>query len=99
MYLVRDIMHCKPGQVRPMLEKFKSMNAVMKNMGIRPFRLMTDVTGERFWTIVAEIEVEKLDGFMELMGKVMGNDEARKIMSGYHELAEMGRREIYTLEA
>jgi hypothetical protein len=25
MYLIRDIMYCKPGKVRPMVEKFTAM--------------------------------------------------------------------------
>lgn len=98
MYLVRDIMYCKPGKVRPMLEKFRAMAGIMKKEGMNPFRLMTDVSSDRFWTLAAETEVERLDMFFDLSGKVMGNDEAKKVMSGYHDLVEGGRREIYFIE-
>lgn len=98
MYLVRDIMHCKPGKVREMLGKFKSMSALMSKMGTKPPKLYTDVSGEKFWTIVAEFEAESMDGFMKDMEKEMSNPEAQKIMTGYHELVLAGRREIYKVE-
>ncbi|HLB01254.1 MAG TPA: hypothetical protein VJO14_07700 [Bacteroidota bacterium] len=74
------------------------MSDLMSKMGMKPFRLFTDVSGHRFWTIVAETEVEKLDTFIDQLNKVMLNDEARKIMTGYHDLVEEGRREIYQIE-
>lgn len=98
MFVVREIMHCKPGKVGEMVKKFKGLSAVMKQMGFKPFRLMTDVSGERFWTVVAEMEVDSLDAFGQMEEKVMGNEEARKLMSGYHDLVADGRREIYKAE-
>ena len=35
MLLIREVFFCKPGQVRPMVEKFKAMNAVMEQDGVR----------------------------------------------------------------
>ena len=31
MFLVREIMYCKPGKVRPMVEKFLAMKKVVKS--------------------------------------------------------------------
>lgn len=98
MYVVREIMQCKPGKVREMVNKFKSLSGVMKAMGFTPFRLLTDVSGEPFWTVVAETEVEKIDDFVAMEGKVMANEDARRAMAGYHDLVERGRREIYRRE-
>jgi hypothetical protein len=98
MYAVRDIMYCKPGKVREMVNRFKSMSALMEKMGYKPFRVYTDVSGERFWTIVATTEVDSLDEFFATMEKGMANEEARRIMTGYHELVDGGRREIYRVE-
>jgi len=98
MYLVRDIMHCKPGKVREMLEKFKGISALMAKSGSKSPKLYTDVSGERFWTIVAEFEVASMDGFMTEMEKEMSNPEAQKIMKGYHDLVQEGRREIFKVE-
>ena len=33
MVLIREIFFCKPGQVRPMVEKFKAMNALTEKLG------------------------------------------------------------------
>ena len=44
MYVIREVLNCKPGKVRQMLEKFRSISAVMKETGREPMRLLTDVT-------------------------------------------------------
>ena len=61
MLRVRELMYCKPGKVRPMVEKFKAMAALMEKAGQGKMRVMTDFVGERYWTIVSEFEVESLD--------------------------------------
>ena len=98
MYIVRDIMHCKPGKVRDMVKKFKSLNDLGPKLGLKPFRILTDVSGEPFWTVVAITEVESLDEFFGMMDKAMANEEAGKIMAGYHDLVVSGKREIYKTE-
>jgi hypothetical protein len=98
MFLVRDIMYCKPGQVRPMVEKFLTISRLGKKMGLGPMRVMTDVSAERFWTVVAEIEVESVERFMEASRKAMEIKEFQDAMKGYHDLVEHGRREIYAIE-
>ena len=100
MYLIREVLNCKPGKVRPMLEKFRGISTALVDMGQEPLRVLTDVTGEPFWTIVAEAEVEKVDDFFAIEQKVMANanDTLRKTMADYHDLVERGRREIYRLE-
>ena len=98
MYIVREVLNCKPGKVRPMVEKLKSISTVLKELGQEPLRLLTDVTGEPFWTVVAEAKVEKVDDFFVFEEKLMANDMLRKTMADYHDLVESGRREIYRLE-
>ena len=95
MYIVREIVQCKPGKVREMVNKFKGVSDIAENMGYKPFRFYTDVSGAEFWTLVAEAEVETIDDFFTMMDKVLSQDEARQTMSGYHELIQNGRREIY----
>jgi hypothetical protein len=95
MYVIREVVSCKPGKVGQMVEKFKAISAVMRDMGAQPFRLLTDVTGEPFWTLVAEAEVEAIDDFFAMEQKLMAHEGLRKAMSGYHDLVESGRREIY----
>ena len=98
MYIVRDIMYCKPGQVRPMVDKFKALSKVMKKMGFTQLRVMTDVSAERYWTVVSEQEVESLEEYAEMSRKTMSNKDLEKIMKGYHDLIQSGRREIYKVE-
>lgn len=102
MLLIRDIMYCKPGKVRPMVEKFLAMSKLGEKMGMPPMRVMTDFCAERYWTIVAEFEVKSMLEFEEMMqGKGMtpeATKEMETLMQGYHDLVEYGKREIYKLE-
>ena len=66
MYVIREVLNCKPGKVRQMVEKFRSISTVLKEMGQEPLRVLTDVTGEPYWTIVAEARVEKIDDFFAM---------------------------------
>jgi hypothetical protein len=98
MYVIREVLHCKPGKVRQMAEKFRQISAVLKEMGQEPMRLLTDVTGEPFWTIVAEARVETIDDFFAIEQKLMANEALGKAMADYHDLVDSGRREIFRIE-
>ena len=102
MLLVREVMYCKPGKVRPMVEKFVAMNKLGPKMGMPKMRIMTDFCAERYWTIVAEMEVGSVDEFEKMM-QGGGQDaaaakEMESLMKGYHDLVEYGKREIYKIE-
>jgi hypothetical protein len=98
MYVIREVLQCRPGKVREMVEKFRVISTVMKEMGREPLRLLTDVTGESFWTIVAEAKVEKIDDFLAMEQTLMANETLRKTMANYHELVQSGRREVFRIE-
>jgi hypothetical protein len=98
MYIIREVMNCKPGKVRQMVDGFRTISSVLKEMGQAPLRLMTDVAGEPFWTVVAEASVEAIEDFFAIEQKLMANEAVRQAMAGYHELVESGRREIYRVE-
>lgn len=98
MFLVRDIMYCKPGKARPMVEKFLLLGKLGAKMGMPPMRVMTDVSAERYWTVVSEMEVPSLEEYAEMTRKSMDNKEFQEAMKGYHDLVDNGRREIYKLE-
>jgi len=99
MYIIREIVQCKPGKVRDLLDRFRTISTVLQEMDQEPLRLLTDVTGERFWTLVAEATVEKIDDFFAVEHRLMTNEVLRKTMADYHELVDHGRREIYRLES
>jgi len=102
MLLVREIMYCKPGKVRPMVEKFIAMDKLGRKAGMPSMRVMTDFCGERYWTIVAEMEVSSVDEFERMMQGTGQNaedlKEMERLMEGYHDLIDYGRREIYKIE-
>jgi hypothetical protein len=99
MYVIREILHCKTGKVRQMADKFRAISHALQEMGHEPMRLLSDVTGEPFWTIVAEARVEKIDDFFAVEQKLTANESVRKVMGDYHDLVESGRREIYRVES
>jgi hypothetical protein len=99
MYMIREILNCKPGKVRQMVEKFRSISTALKELGQEPLRVLTDVTGEPYWTIVAEARVEKIDDFFAMEQKLATNETLGKTMADYHDLVDRGRREIYRLES
>jgi hypothetical protein len=102
MLVIRDIMYCKPGKVRPMVEKFVAMSKLGEKSGMPRIRVMTDMCAERYWTVVAEMEVDDMQTFERMMTSIQTSDEDAKqfeeIMKGYHDLVESGRREIYKVE-
>jgi hypothetical protein len=102
MLLVREIMYCKPGKVRPMVEKFLAMSKLGEKMGMPKMRVLTDFSAERYWTIVSEMEVPSLKALEDMMSgqgqSEAGMKEFEKLMQGYHDLVEYGRREIYKIE-
>ena len=102
MFLIREIMYCKPGKVRPMVEKFLAMSKLGEKVGMPRMRVMTDFCAERYWTIVSEMEVPSLQEFEQMMSSPQGSAEDMKqmeeLMKGYHDLVDYGRREIYKIE-
>ena len=102
MLLIREIMYCKPGKVRPLVEKFLAMAKLGPKVGMPKVRVMTDVCAERYWTLVSEMEVASMAEFERMMqGGGQSSDDMKEfenIMKGYHDLVEYGRREIYKIE-
>jgi hypothetical protein len=102
MLMIRELMYCKPGKVRPMVEKFLAMSRISEAAGQGKMRVMTDFCAERYWTIVCEFEVESMQAFEAMMRGEGQSAEAMKemerLMEGYHDLVEFGRREVYRIE-
>ena len=99
MFLIRDLMYCKPGKARPMVDKFLALAKLSDKLGVSAMRVMTDVSAERYWTVVAELEVPSLEAYTEMSRKSMELPEFQDTMKGYHDLLDHGRREIYKLES
>ena len=102
MLRIREIMYCKPGKVRPMVDKFLAMSKLSEKMGMGKMRVLTDFSAERFWTVVAEMEVPNMKALEDMFeGKGQSQEDMKQfesLMSGYHDLVDHGRREIYKIE-
>lgn len=103
MLLIREVFYCKPGKVRPLVEKFLAMNKLSKKAGMPTMRIMTDFAAERYWMLVAEMEVKSMDEFEKMMssGGGLSEKDAKEmeaLMKGYHDLVDHGKREIYKIE-
>jgi hypothetical protein len=98
MLMIRDIMYCKPGKVRPMVEKFLAMAKLIEKRGMGKIRILTDVSAEQYWTVVSEMEVPSLEAFISMTQGSGDTKEFEEIMKGYHDLVDHGRREIYKVE-
>ncbi|MGV3708895.1 MAG: hypothetical protein ACO1Q7_08635 [Gemmatimonas sp.] len=100
MYLIRDIMYCKPGKVKPMIDKYKKVAALGEKAGMGKMRILTDVVGEQFWTIISEFEVEDLDTWMKMDTGMDAETmkQMEEIMKAYHDHVAKGRREIFRIE-
>ena len=99
MYLIREIMHCKPGKAGELVKRFKAMEPFMREVGFKePSRVLTDMSAERYWTVVSEHAVETLEQYLDLSRQTMTDPRVQKIMQGYHEFVESGKREIFKIE-
>lgn len=102
MYVIREIMYCKPGKVRLLVEKFKAMAKLRDRVGMPKMRIMTDFCAEQYWTVVSDMEVPSLQAFEQMMSTPQGSAEDKKelekLMQGYHDLVDRGKREIYKIE-
>jgi hypothetical protein len=98
MFVIREVLSCKPGKVRPMVKKFQVLSAELTKLGHEPLRLLTDVSGEPFWTLIAEVTLPRIDDFFAVEQQLMANEALRSTMADYHDLVQSGRREIYRIE-
>jgi hypothetical protein len=85
-----------------MVDKFLAMGKLGEKVGMPHMRVMTDLCGEQYWTVVAEMEVPSLQAFEDMMKNPQGSPDDMKqmeeLMKGYHDLVDHGRREIYKIE-
>ena len=102
MLLIRETFNCKPGKVRPMVDKFLKMSSINEKAGLGRMRVMTDFVGPNYWTIVCEFEVASMSDFEEMMaGKGMTEDVSKQleeVFKDYHDLVDRGRREVFKIE-
>jgi len=97
MFVVRDVFRAKAGKGRDFINKAKAGMQYMPTEGVHARRILSDVVGA-YWTIVFELEVEKLDTYFNMMNTRPENPKAEEAMKGYAELVESGYREVFKVE-
>jgi hypothetical protein len=98
MLVVREIMFCKPGKTRPMVDKFRSLAKILEKHQLGSMRILTDVSSEGYWMVVSEMEVPTLDHHMKMIKQTSEMPDVQALMKDYHDFVSHGRREIYTVE-
>ena len=99
MYLIREVMYCRPGKVTPLVKKFKDLSKALNKLGHKwPMRVLTDVSSNRYWTMVADVEVGSIEEYMEMSRTTVSEPSIQKAMKDYHELLDEGYREILRIE-
>lgn len=92
MIIIRDVFHCNPGQHMQVAEKFKTAIATF-DYGDKS-RVLVDVAAD-FWTVVVEYHVDDLGDWERFKAETIAKPELQKVIAGYRELVQTGRREIY----
>jgi len=98
MYTSREVMHCKPGKAKDLVAKFKKVAEIQVELGYSKPRLYTDISGENYWTVVIEQDVENIDDLAKMSRTFMNEPRIGELMKDYHELVLNGRREIFKVE-
>jgi hypothetical protein len=96
MILVRDIFQVKFGKAQDAIASWKEGYSLIKKAGgnNRDFRLLTDMAGGNYYTLVLESEYKSLAEFEEAMLKTMSDKDWKNWYQKFLPLAESGRREI-----
>jgi len=97
MYLIRDVLKCKPGRAKDLVNIMKRAEPHIAATGLKNLRIMTDAVST-FWTVVLELEVESLETFWDAFAKSRQNPALNEIMAGYMDCLEGGQREVFKIE-
>lgn len=97
MYLVREVLICKPGRVKELVAKFKESFNHMEGSGFSAVRVMTD-TATTYWTVVVEFEVNTPGDIWEGHKMLGARKEYVEAMKGYMDCVQGGHREIFKIE-
>lgn len=96
MILIRNIFRLKFGQAKPALAAMQELRGLLKKSG-KSSRLLTDLAGTPFYTLVHEIEFESLAALEKEMQGMMGSAEFRPLYERFVTYCESGSREIYNI--
>ena len=95
MIVVRDIFQLKFGLAGQAIELWKQILEINRKLGYGgTARMLTDLVGSAYYTLVLESTYESMGEFEEAIKRVLKNGEWRAIYNKIVPLTEKGRREI-----
>ncbi len=99
MILVRNVFRLKFGKAREAVELWKEGRTFMEKQkfGTAPTRLLTDLAGGNFYTLILENTFDSLTDYEQSEARVLKNDEWKKWYQKFVLLVESGHREIYSI--
>lgn len=101
MIVVRDVFRLKFGQSKDAVAYWKEAVELLKNSGygVGGVRLLTDLAGSPYYTIVLESTYESLAEWERAHDSAKSNARWREIYASIVPLTESGHREILTVLA
>ena len=99
MIVVRDIFRVKFGQAKEVTALWKQAVEllVQGGFGVRGARLLTDLAGPAYYTIVLEATYDSLGQWEQAHNAAKGNARWRETFQKIIPLTERGRREIFSV--
>jgi hypothetical protein len=99
MVVVRNIFQLKFGQARDAVAAWKEGLAIAEKAGMKrgSARLLTDLAGPDFYTLVLEVTYDSLAEFEQQSQKMMSDSAWRTWYPKVAGFAEGGRREILSI--
>jgi hypothetical protein len=98
MIVVRDVFRLKFGQAKAATDLWKRAVAALGKAGYgKPARLLTDVAGAPYYTIVLESTYDSLGQWEQAHVAAKDNAEWRDLYRQILPLTEEGHREIYSV--
>jgi len=94
--LIRNIFRLKFGQAKPAAAAFQELRGLLKKRG-KSSRLLTDIAGMPFYTLVHEMEFDSLAALEKEMQEIMGSAEFRPLYERFVTYCESGSREIFNI--
>ena len=97
MVVVRNVFRLKFGKAREAIGYWKEGRSFMEKQkfGKGPIRILTDVAGSNFYTLVLENTFDSLADYEQSEARVLRNDEWRSRYQKFVPLVESGHREIF----
>jgi hypothetical protein len=99
MIIVRNIFQLKFGKAREAIALGKEGLALIEQYGGSSSRLLTDLVGPSYYTLVVESTYDSLAEFERAGEQLMADEVWRAWYAKFHPLVEEGHREIFTVVA